>query len=240
MSASFTTRPAPPEALSFFTDAHHDDGAFDAEAVRSGGVLGLIHKATEGVTFRDPRFVAAMAQARAAGLLRGAYHFARGTSDAVAQADAFLHVVDTIPDGGDLLLCLDLEGALDSPKTMATPDAVRFVERIHAVTGRWPLLYAGASKLRERARLDPGAITALARCRLWLAQYGERPKLADIPEAWPVGFDAWQYTNGADGPRDRVTFPRAIPGFARPAQDRSAFLGDEAGLRRWWAESGRS
>lgn len=239
MTAAFTTRPAPPEALSYFTDAHHDDGPFSAVEVRANGVLGLIYKATQGVTFRDPRFVAAMAQCAAAGLLRGAYHFASGTSDAVAQADAFMRVVDTIPSHDDVLLCLDLEGALDSPKTMTTPDAVRFVERVHAVTGRWPLLYAGASKLRERARLDPGAITELARCRLWLAQYGERPKLADIPDAWPVGFDAWQYTDGAVGPSDRVTFPRAVLGFERAAQDRSVYLGDAAGLRRWWMESGR-
>ena len=125
MTAAFTTRPAPPEALSYFTDAHHDDGPFSAVEVRANGVLGLIYKATQGVTFRDPRFVAAMAQCAAAGLLRGAYHFASGTSDAVAQADAFMRVVGAIPGHDDVLLCLDLEGALDSPKTMTTPDAVR-------------------------------------------------------------------------------------------------------------------
>lgn len=217
-------------------DIHHDDGTYDLDDVARGGVVALWHKATEGVTFRDPAFVTAMDRARSVGLLRGAYHFASGTSDAVEQAKAFLDDVAGLTDHEGILLALDLEGALDSPKTMTTAEAARFVEYVHAVTGRWPVLYAGASKLRERARKHADDLARMARCPLWLAQYGEMP--TRVPDVWS-SWSLWQYTNGTDGPRDRERYPRKTPGFAREAQDRSAWRGTVEELRAWWLTCGR-
>lgn len=224
-----------PALFTGIVDIHHDDGSYDLDDVVAGGVIALWHKATEGVTFFDPAFVQAMDRARAVGMLRGAYHFASGTSDAVAQAETFVDTVHTLTDHDGILLALDLEGALESLKTMDTRDAVRFVVRVHELTGRWCVLYQGASKARERERLDAEAVAALAKCPLWLAQYGELP--TRFPAAWPA-WSLWQYTNGADGPHDHDAFPRKTPGFRREAQDRSAFRGDAAALRAWWSTCG--
>lgn len=218
-------------------DIHHADRGYNLEAAKSGGLVALWHKATEGVTFKDPDFWQAMDRARSVGLLRGAYHFASGTSDPVDQAKEFLDVVHALTaPTDDVLLALDLEGSLDDPKTMTTENAARFVEYIQSVTGRWPVLYAGASKTRERHRRDPAALARLAECPLWLAQYGERPSNTIGPwQRWSL----WQYTNGADGPRDRTAYPRESPGFERLAQDRSAFDGTVDELRAWWMTCGR-
>ena len=221
-------------------DVHHADRSFDLVAAKASGVAALWHKATEGVTFKDKRFLDAMVEAKSAGLLRGAYHFASGTSDAVAQAEEFLRTVGLVRGDCDILLCLDLEGGLDEPTTMSTAEAARFVEYVRDASGRYPVLYAGASKLRERARRWPAETARLARCPLWLAQYGNEPRRERIPEAFKgQGWDLWQYTNGKEGPDDQALYPRTVPGFERPQQDRSAFNGTPDELAVWWRTCGR-
>lgn len=227
------------EMFTGIVDIHHDDGSYDLDEVVAGGVTALWHKATEGVTFHDPKFVRAMDGARAAGLLRGAYHFARGTSDAVAQADEFLATVQKITAPEEVLLALDLEGSLDDPKTMTTSNAAAFVLRVREVTGRWPVLYAGLSKLRARMRdADESTRDALGHCPLWLAAYNCDPASLTPPSPWSA-WSLQQYTNGAEGPKDEACYPRETKGFHRLAQDRSAFRGTPDELRVWWTSAGR-
>lgn len=204
-----------------------------------GGMVAVIHKATEGTTQTDSRFLAVMEEARDLEMPHGAYHFARA-GDPIAQADRFVARVREAVEPESILLALDLEGSLSLPTTMTTRDAARFVERVRELTGRWPLFYAGASKLRERARRDPNSMQVLGQCPLWLAQYGEEPDREDIPAAFPGdGWALWQYTSGKAGPRDEVAFPRLTAGFKRGKQDRSAFRGTVEELRGWWSTAGR-
>lgn len=224
-------------------DIHHDDGAYDLDDVVAGGVAAMWVKNSEGVTFMDPSFVQAMDRARAAGLMRGAYHFARGTSGAEAQADAFADDVRALYDylgGEDVLTCLDLEGDPRNQRTMSTDDAARFLVRAHELLGRWPVLYMGLSKGRSRVRKASAEVRAiLARCPLWLAAYGPDPLSLDGLGLWP-SWSLQQYTNGSAGPRDRVRYPRETKGFFRARQDRSASRGSVEELRVWWQTAGRS
>lgn len=233
----------PPTIFTGIVDIHHDDGAYDLDDVVAGGVAALWVKDSEGVTFVDPSFVQAMDRARAAGLMRGAYHFARGTSGAEAQADVFADDVLALYDhlnGEDVLTCLDLEGDPRDPRTMSTDDAARFLVRARQRLGRWPVLYLGLSKGRSRVRKASAEVRAiLAKCPLWLAAYGPNPLSLDGLGLWPQ-WSLQQYTNGADGPRNRVQYPRETKGFFRAAQDRSAFRGDVEELRVWWQTAGRS
>ena len=192
---TFTTRPAPLAPVQTgIVDIHHDDRGYDLAAAARGGLVALIHKATEGCTFRDNDFYSAMNAAEDAKILRGAYHFARGTSDAVDQAEVFITRVRGLARHDDILLALDLEGELDDPRTpedeapstMDTEDAARFVEHVHTLTGRWPLLYAGLSKLRTRMkRTDDATRATLGRCPLWLAAYGPTPQRPSSPSPGP-------------------------------------------------------
>jgi len=230
---SFTTRPMPPP-LTGIVDLHHDDGAYDLAAAARGGVVALIHKATEGGDFTDRAHVAAVTQARAAGLLVGLYHYGNAT-DPVTQADHFLRVTESHPDA---LLVLDCEDNSRSRfGTMTARGAASFAQRVHDVRGRWPVFYSFTSFMRSM-RFDDESRAVLARCPLWQAQYGERPA-APASSVW-AKIDLWQYTNGADGPRDVARYPRTVPGFARAAQDRSAWFGTLDELAAWWRTCGRA
>ena len=55
------------------------------ETVKAAGIAGIIHKATQGLSFQDPTYHDRRTQALAAGLLWGAYHFGEGGDGAQGQ-----------------------------------------------------------------------------------------------------------------------------------------------------------
>lgn len=216
-------------------DCYKGDGEWDLDVAKKGGIRGLIYKATEGMTYKDSTFGHAMRCAAMVGMLRGAYHFARGEGSGTGreQAREFLSVVT--PYGSDILLCLDLEGDLESPRTMKTDQAAEFLQEIRAKTGRWPVLYGGLSKTRERMKLaSPELRQVFGNCPLWLAKYGEAPT---TPQPWSK-WSLWQYSDGKPefGPRDKVNFPRSAPGFHRC--DLNAFDGTTEELEHFWETAG--
>jgi len=216
-------------------DLHHGDTTLNLDELRAGGVRAVIWKATEGQDFRDKSFARATEQLRAEGFLIGAYHFANGNGDGADQAEHLLRTVGT--DVERTLLALDWEANPSSKYgDMTRANAGRFVERIHARTGRWPLLYSFTSYLNEHLGLRT-VDSVLANCPLWQAQFGERPTRTYA--TWPRGFSLWQYTNGTHGPSDQTTFTRSTRGCGAPRQDRNAFFGTEAELTAWWATAGR-
>ncbi len=204
-----------PELNGVIDLSHHNQNVDFHQIRAQGGILGTIHKATQGLQFKDPDYLSNRSKALSEGLLWGAYHFGTG-SDGVQQADFFLNLVD--PD--DLtLLVLDFEANPQGP-SMALEEARAFVTHVNAVTGRWPGLYSGHYiKQLLGTNRDP----VLANCWLWLSQYGPTPV---VPANWAT-WTMWQYTDGAQGPQ-----PHDVPGAGRC--DRDKFAGDEAGLRNFW------
>lgn len=88
-------------------DVSHFQGGIDWQAVAGDGVRFCFIKATEGVGDVDPMFHRNWTGAKAAGVLRGAYHFFHPNLDARQQAEHFLSVV-TIEEG-TLPPALDVE-----------------------------------------------------------------------------------------------------------------------------------
>src|SRR5215471_8589946 len=86
-------------------DLSHHNGRQDLSKAKASGIVGVMHKATQGISFRDPMFVENRKKALDAGLLFGAYHFGTGAGG-VEQAAFFLDVAR--PLEGDLLV-LDFE-----------------------------------------------------------------------------------------------------------------------------------
>lgn len=214
-------------------DVHHDDGGYDLAHAAELGLVALVHKCTEGKDWRDPACEAALGAAQALGLLTGAYHFGSASAPGVVQADWFLQHARP----GDLL-ALDLEHNPGSSGTMSTAEAAAFCQHVFDHTGRWPVFYAGLADLRNRmATVDAASRAILAQCPLWLAAYGPDPARTTPPAPWS-SWSLMQYTNGADGPFDRVLYPRATAGFKRTAQDRSCFRGTADELRAWWSTVG--
>ncbi len=188
----------------------------DLEPAAAEGILGVIHKATQGTHYADPLYETNKASAAAAGLLWGAYHFGVG-GDGVGQADHFLGVVGT---DRDTLVVLDLEANPQGP-SMALEEARAFVTHVQDATGRWPGLYAG-HYLKEL--LGTASDPVLANCWFWLSQYGPTPVVPVNWSAWTL----WQYTDGGLGPP-----PHTVAGIGRC--DRNKFNGSESQLRDLWA-----
>tara|TARA_B100000683_G_C12168523_1_gene423236 strand:+ start:363 stop:605 length:243 start_codon:yes stop_codon:yes gene_type:complete len=61
----------------FGIDVSHHQGAIDWAKVKAAGVHYCFMKSTEGSTFKDKRFDFNWNQAKAHGIIRGAYHFFR-------------------------------------------------------------------------------------------------------------------------------------------------------------------
>jgi lysozyme len=115
--------------------------------MKADGIVGVIHKATQGLTYVDSTYTTRIRAASEAGLLWGAYHFGVG-GDGSDQA-IFLNAVR--PDG-QVLLVLDYEANLTGP-TMSLDQAREFVEHVAEVTGRWPgCIQATSSKSSSEAR----------------------------------------------------------------------------------------
>ena len=86
-------------------DISHHNGNVNFGKVAEAGILGVIHKASQGQTGRDPTYKGNRRKAEEAGLFWGAYHFATG-SDGIRQADNF---VEAVGDLDKVLLVLDFE-----------------------------------------------------------------------------------------------------------------------------------
>ncbi|HKV99319.1 MAG TPA: glycoside hydrolase family 25 protein [Vicinamibacterales bacterium] len=202
--------------LNVVVDLSHHNADPDFERARDpGGLVGVIHKATQGLTFIDPTYASRRPEALEAGLLWGAYHFGTG-SDGVQQAERFLDVVQ--PED-DTLLVLDFEANPQGP-SMTLDEARAFVVHVNEATGRFPGVYSGhyIKQLLGTAK-DP----VLASCWFWLSQWGPT---AVVPVNWPR-WTLWQYTDGAMGPE-----PHTVEGIGRC--DRDKFNGSMAGLKRLW------
>lgn len=193
-------------------DLSHHNTVTSFQQIRDAGILGIIHKATQGTQFVDGEYDDCRNGALRAGLLFGSYHF--GTDgDPEEQADHYLDIAEK----SDLMV-LDFEP--NGQGTMSLAQAETFVRRIKDKTGRFPGLYAGEFFINQQ--LVNNTTTVLKECFLWIAKYSEtRP---NVPPAFPL-FTLWQYTDGSAGPQ-----PHRVPGVGRC--DRDKFNGDEAGLRR--------
>ena len=195
--------------------SHHNQNLDFQQMKNAGNILGIIHKATQGVKYIDPTYGPHKGGAVNAGVFWGAYHF--GTdSDGVDQAQHFLDIVR--PDDQTLLV-LDFEGNPQGP-SMSLEEARSFVTHIHEVTGTWPGFYSGHY---IKQLLGTNSDPILANCWFWLAQYGPT---AVVPPNWNT-WTMWQYTDGAAGPD-----PHSVPGAG--LCDREKFNGDEAGLSQLW------
>jgi len=199
--------PTPTTAQSdVIIDLSHWEAPLDFAAIKAAGIEAVILKCTQGTTFVDPTFAERSVAAPAAGLLVGAYHFFT-TENTTKQIDWFLQHSGSVP-----VLALDFEPDPSNETLEASASAM--VADLHARTGRWPLLYTGRWTI-------PVTDQTLAKCPLWLAEWGSDPVL-------PLGFSAWtfwQYTATATVP--------GVPG----ACDRDRFAGTVAELHDWWHQA---
>ena len=204
-----------PDIINAVVDISHHNGNVNLVKAKADGILGVIQKATQGQSGKDPTFKTNRNKANDAGVMFGAYHFATG-SDGLKQAQHFLDVVDSFDN---TLLVLDFEPNPTGPD-MTLEEARAFVLHVNEQTGRFPGMYSGHY---IKQLLGSNKDDVLAQCWFWLAQYGPT---AVVPANWPT-WTMWQYTDGAIGPE-----PHTVAGLGRC--DRDKFNGNEAQLKKLW------
>jgi lysozyme len=168
-------------------DLSHHNTVTDWHAIKDAGIVGVIHKATEGSSYVDDQYASRREAARKAGLLWGAYHFLR-PGDMDAQAEHF--VVQAVDDE-DVLLAADHEDA-----GVSLDDLMVFLDEVLRLTGQRAAIYSGHVLKEQYDGATDAQVNELAKHRLWLAQYSSSP-------TWPPAWDApwlWQYTDSESCP----------------------------------------
>lgn len=206
-------------------DVSNWQGVVDWPAVAADGIRFAFAKATEGTFFNDPYFARNWAGAKAAGLVRGAYHFARpSASTPDAEAAFFLAAVERAGGlkVGDILV-LDIEDEKylrGGSYGTAGKWSLGFCRYIEAAVGFKPIVYTGPWYISSRGFADT---PELAEFGLWLAAY--QPSMPAAPAPWPlVAF--WQFTSkgrvrGVAGDCDVNVFngaPDRIAAYGKPAR----------------------
>jgi len=167
-------------------DVSHWQGTIDWQKVKGDGIQFAIAKATEGTSFVDPEFAANWAGMKQTGVLRGAYHFFRASSDGVAQAQHFVQVMGPLADG-DLPPVLDLEVMDGQPSATVIQRSKDFMAEVEKLTGRTPMLYSGGFFK------SLGNPSGFSQYYLWDAHWGV--SCPNIPDAGWSTWTFWQYTD---------------------------------------------
>jgi GH25 family lysozyme M1 (1,4-beta-N-acetylmuramidase) len=181
--------PANPKGI----DVSSYQGTNNWTNIKNAGISFAFIKASEGLTIQDPDFNANWAGAKAAGIVRGAYHFARPTTSpsaaasGVAQANYFINIVK--PSKGDIQLACDFEvtGGLSATNLAAWLTA--FCGQIQTLTHTPAIVYTYPSFWSNM----PSGWTN-PNCGLWIANYGVTSP--SIPAPWSgSGYAFWQYSD---------------------------------------------
>ncbi|WP_418909158.1 cell wall-binding repeat-containing protein [Glutamicibacter endophyticus] len=204
----------PPGVLGI--DVSRFQGQVDWSYAKKKGVRFSYAKATQSWPdglYKDPNFTQNYTGAAAAGLLRGAYHFALPAhSSGAAQAKEFLaNGGNWSADGKTLPPLLDIEwnpysatsypqGRGDVCYGMTPAQLVTWIKdfgsTIKSATGRLPMIYT-AQSWWDRCTGDS---TAFASWPLHVSLYPtaavpKNPR--ELPEGWKT-FNMWQYTSNSD------------------------------------------
>ncbi|MEU7872639.1 GH25 family lysozyme [Dactylosporangium sp. NPDC049140] len=202
----------------------HDHSVYqiDWPGVAASGVRFAYVKATEGTYYTNPYFHADNTSAKGAGILTGAYAFARpDLGDPVGQANYFLDRAEWGNNSQTLVPFLDLEWPYSSLKLPAcwnlTPEAMvawirGFVDRVKARIGRDMMIYTNPNWWNPCTNNS----TEFGANPLDVADFGSTTGPRVIPSGWST-YAIWQYAGGNN---------------SAGTYDRNAFNGDYAALTR--------
>jgi GH25 family lysozyme M1 (1,4-beta-N-acetylmuramidase) len=189
-------------------DVSHYQGAINWTSARNAGIQFAFIKATESTNFKDSQFNTNYVGAYNAGVIRGAYHFARpGASSGAAQANYFAsNGGGWSADSRTLPGALDLEAGCAGLSQAAMRNWIAdFMNTYRARTGRYAVIYTTTSWWTSCTGNYSGF---WANHPLWVARWSSSP--GTLPAGAPF-WTFWQYTDsgsvsGVPGGVDRDHF----------------------------------
>ncbi|MEM6686935.1 MAG: GH25 family lysozyme [Bacteroidota bacterium] len=164
----------------------------------------IICKATEGVTYTDPKFTENWTTIKEKGYIRGAYHFYRSNDDPKSQALFFLDAIKDIR-ATDIPPVVDVEqsGITQSQSVAEIQQSVlQLLQIIEQQSNRIPIIYTNTE-----FAIDYLNTSEFANYPLWIADYTSADE-PEVPSVWKeIGYTFWQksdnyklddYTDDAD------------------------------------------
>jgi GH25 family lysozyme M1 (1,4-beta-N-acetylmuramidase) len=178
-------------------DVSHYQGAINWTSVRNAGIRFAFIKATEGTSYLDPSFAANYVGAYNAGVIRGAYHFARPAASSGAVQANFLadHGGAWSADSRTLPAALDLEAGCAGLSQSAMRSWIQsFLNQYRARTGRYAVIYTTTSWWSSCTGNWTGPWSTSP---LWIARWASSP--GTLPAGAPF-WSFWQYTSSGSVP----------------------------------------
>lgn len=174
-------------------DVSHFQGAINWGQVKKDQLVFAMAKASEGITYVDPRFDMNWEEIKSAGLVRGAYHFYVAQDDPLKQAENFLSLIKRLGEN-DLPPVLDVErGGYPVNNSMSDREyqdnLLKWLNRVEKVSGKRPIIYTGFEFANQHLKRKE-----FSRYRLWIAEYDVvKPR---VPDTWQkTGYSFWQKTS---------------------------------------------
>jgi GH25 family lysozyme M1 (1,4-beta-N-acetylmuramidase) len=191
----------PPAGRTEGIDVSHWQGTIDWTKVRAAGKRFAFIKASDGQTYDDPNYPTNRTNAKAAGLLVGAYHFAKPdttTDDATKEADHFIATAQWT--AGELKPVLDLEQS----GSMAVADlqtwVKTFLSRIYSRTGVRAVIYV-SPYFWTKYMGDTDWFAKNGYDVLWIAHWTTASGPSVSATNWGGnGWTFWQYTSDGSVP----------------------------------------
>src|SRR5262249_31351473 len=128
-------------------DVSHWEGHVNWAKVKAAGIDFAFAKATDGLHGKDHTFSTNWAGMKAAGLVRGAFHWGHPATSEKKQAKRFHKAV--VPDAGDLPLALDLEDTDGKGSAKIWTWTEAFLAEIESLTGKPAFVYVGTPFWKE-------------------------------------------------------------------------------------------
>jgi LysM repeat protein/GH25 family lysozyme M1 (1,4-beta-N-acetylmuramidase) len=168
------------------------------QTIKNGGINAVVVKVSEGDYYVDPAASVNVANAKAAGMITHAYHFARYTSNdsAIKEAQWFdkkLQLVgfDKTKDG---YVVIDVEASnLTSDPAKLTEYTNSFLNEMKRLGYSKTDVYSGSYYYNNR--LQPSKLPS----QPWLAAYPSNPVKGQPTAKFSNGVGAWQWTSTWQG-----------------------------------------
>ena len=153
-------------------DVSHHQREIEWARVKGADIHFAYVKATEGIDFKDERFLTNWTEASAAGISRGAYHFFILTASGKLQAANFIATVPVEPNALPPGIDLEFSGYNNSHRLSAREfqrELSAFWDAIFAHYGKTPVIYTTLDFQKEYLAKMPLE-------RLWIREVVARPR----------------------------------------------------------------
>ncbi|BDX05510.1 hypothetical protein MACH26_10310 [Planctobacterium marinum] len=187
-------------------DVSHDQGEVNWSQVVGSGIQFVYHKATDGITWRDPMFDKNLQSLSALKVDIGAYHFFEAEDDPQKQAQNFLNTIKGKPL--TLAPMVDVETTKNQTSGQIKQRLKTWLEVVQKATGCTPIIYSYKDFWQDN--IDP----QFNYYPFWLADYSAT---MDAPEG-VENLIIWQYSETGQ-----------VPGI-RGNVDRDRLLSGESGM----------